>query len=189
MSQFFSSGVQSIGASVSTSVLSFNILGRFPSELTGLISLLSKGLSRVFSSTTVQKHHIFSTQPYGPTHICMPTGKTIALTLWTSVSKVMSLILNTLSRFIIAFLPRSKRLLISRLQSPSALILEPKEIKSVMASTFSPSIYHEVMVPDAVILVFLMLSFKPAFPLSSSTLNNRLSPPHFLPIEWYRLPL
>ena len=94
-----------------------NIQGWFPLGLTSLISLLSKGLSRVFSSTTVQKHQISSTQPYGPTHICMPTGKTRALTIWTFVSKVMSLILNTLSRFIIALLPRSKHLLILWLQS------------------------------------------------------------------------
>ena len=140
-----------------------NIQGWFPLGLTGLISLLSKGFSRVFSSTTVQKHQIFSTQPYGPTHICMPTGKTTALNIWTFVSKVMSLILNTLSRFIIAFLLRSKHLLISWLQSLPALILEPKEIKSVTASTFSPSICHEVMVPDAVILVFFNVKFQASF--------------------------
>ena len=80
----------------------------------------------------------------------MTTEKTIALTRRTFVSKVMSL----LSRFVIAFLPRSKHLLISWLQSASAVILEPKKIKSVTASTFSPSIYHEMMGPDAVILDF-----------------------------------
>ena len=84
----------------------------------------------------------------------MITGKTIALTRRTFVGKVMSLLFNILSRFVIAFLPRSKRLLISWLQSPSAVILEPKKIKSVTASTFSPSIGHEVMELDTVILVF-----------------------------------
>ena len=76
------------------------------------------------------------------------TGKTIALTRWTFVSKVMSLLFNTLSRFVIAFLPRSKRLLISWLQSPSAVILEPNKIKSLILSTVSPSISHEGMGPD-----------------------------------------
>ena len=74
----------------------------------------------------------------------MTTGKTIALTRWAFVSKVMSLIFNMLSRFVIAFLQKSKRLLISWLQSPSTVILEPKKIKSVAVSTFSPSICHEV---------------------------------------------
>ena len=78
----------------------------------------------------------------------------MALTIWTFVDKVMSLLFNTLSRFVIAFLPRSRGLLISRLQSPSAVILEPKKIKSVTVSTFYPSIYHEVMGPDAMILVY-----------------------------------
>ena len=81
----------------------------------------------------------------------MTTGKTIALTRWTFVGKVMSLLFNTLSRLVITFLPRSKHFLISWLQSPSAVILEPQKIKSV---TVSPSICQEVMRPDAVILVF-----------------------------------
>ena len=80
--------------------------------------------------------------------------KTIALTRWTVVDKVMSLLFNTLSRLVITFLPRSKRLLISWLQSPSALILEPQKIKSDTVSTLSPSICHEVMGPDAMIFVF-----------------------------------
>ena len=84
----------------------------------------------------------------------MTTGKTIALTRWTFVGKVMSQLLNRLSRLVIAFLPRSKRLLISWLQSPSAVILEPPKIKSVTVSIVSPSICHEVMGPDAMILVF-----------------------------------
>ena len=84
----------------------------------------------------------------------MTTGKTIALTRQTFVGKVMSLLFNMLFRLVIAFLPRSKHLLISWLWSPSAVILEPKNIKSVTVSIVSPSIYHEVMGPDAMILVF-----------------------------------
>ena len=87
-------------------------------------------------------------------HLCMTTGKTIALTRHTFVGKVMSLLFNKLSRLAIAFLPRSKRLLISWLQSPSAVILEPKKIKSVTVSIVFPSIYHEVMGSDAVIFIF-----------------------------------
>ena len=101
----------------------------------------------------------------------MTTGKSIALTVWTFVSKVMSLLFNMLSRFVIAFLPRSKCLLISCLQSLSAVLLEPKKIKSL---TVSPSICHVVMGMEAMVLVLWMLSFKPAFSLSSFTLNKRL---------------
>ena len=81
-------------------------------------------------------------------------GKTIALTRWTFVGKVMSLLFNMLSRLVVTFLPRSKRLLVSWLQSPSAVILEPHKIKSDTVSTVSPSISHQVMGPDALILVF-----------------------------------
>ena len=87
-------------------------------------------------------------------HPYMTTGKTIALTRWTFVGKVMSLLFNMLSRLAITFLPRSKHFLISWLQSPSAVILEPKKIKSHTVSTVSPSICHEVMGPDAMIFVF-----------------------------------
>ena len=87
-------------------------------------------------------------------HPYMTTGKTIALTRRALVGKVMSLLLNMLSRLVIAFLPRSKRLLISWLQSPSAVILEPKKIKSDTVYTVSPSTSHEVMGPDAMIFVF-----------------------------------
>ena len=100
-------------------------------------------------------------------HLYMTTGKTKALTRWTFVSKVMSLLFNTLSRLVIDFLPRSSHLLISWLQSPYSVILEPKKRKSVTASTFSPSICHEGMELDAMILVSLILSFKPAFSFSS----------------------
>ena len=93
-------------------------------------------------------------------HLYMTTGK-IALTRQTFVGKVMSLLFNMLSRLVIDFLPRSKCLLISRLQSPSAVILEPPKIKSGTVSTVSPYICHELMGPDAMILVFERLSFKP----------------------------
>ena len=87
-------------------------------------------------------------------HLYMTTGKTIAVTVWTFVSKFMSLLFNMVSRFVIAFLSRSKHLLISWLQSLFAVIWEPKKIKSVTVSTFSPSICHKVMGPDAMIFVF-----------------------------------
>ena len=87
-------------------------------------------------------------------HPYMTTGTNIALTIWAFVGKVMSLLFNTLSRLVIAFLPRSKHLLISWLQSPSAVILEPREIKCLTVSTVSPSICHEVMGLDVMILVF-----------------------------------
>ena len=107
-------------------------------------------------------------------HPYMTIGKTIALTRWTFVDKVMSLLFNMLSRLVITFLPRSKRLLISLLHSPSAVILEPRKIKSATVSAFSPSICHEVMGLDAIILVFWMLSSKPTFSLSSFTFIKRL---------------
>ena len=87
-------------------------------------------------------------------HPYMTTGKTIALTRWTFVGKVLSLLCNILSKLVITFLARSKRLLISRLQSPSAVILEPRKIKSATVSTVSSSVCHEVMGPDAMVLVF-----------------------------------
>ena len=124
-------GGQNIGALASASVLSMNIQGWFPLGLTGLISLQSKGLSRVSSSTTVWKHQSFSAQPslmVQLSHLYTTTGKTIALTRQIFVGKLMSLLFNKLSRLIITFLPRSKCLLISWLQSPSAVILEPSKI-------------------------------------------------------------
>ena len=99
------------------------------------------------------------------------TGRTIALTKWTFVDKVMSLLFNMLSKLVITFLPRSKHLLISWPQSPSAVILEPPKIKS---ATVSQSIYHEVMRPVAMLLVFWLLSFKPTFSFSSFTFIKRL---------------
>ena len=104
----------------------------------------------------------------------MTTGKTIALILGTFVGKVISLLFNMLSRSVIAFLPRSKCLLISWLQSPSVVILEPPKINSVTVSIVFPFICHEVMGLDAMILGFYMLSFKPAFSLSSITFIKSL---------------
>ena len=138
MSWLFSSSSQSIGASDSASVLPMNIQGWFPLGLTGLISLQPKGLSRVFSSITIWKHQFFDSLRSN-SHICTwLLGKNIALTIWTFVVKVITLHFNMLSRFVIAFLPRSKHLLISWLQSPSTVILEPKKRKSVTVSIFSP---------------------------------------------------
>ena len=126
MNWLFASGGQSIGASSSAPVLPMTVQGWFLLGLTGLISLQSKGLSTVFSSSAFQKHQFFgaplslwsnSSHPY------MTAGKVIALTRRTFVSKLMSLLFNTLSRFVIVFLPRSKHLLISWLLYMSALIL------------------------------------------------------------------
>ena len=150
-----------------------NIQDWFPLGWTDWISLQSKGLLRVFSNTTVRKYQFFSTQLYLWSNFHMTTGKTIALTRRTFVGQVISLLFNILSRLVITFLPRSKHLLISWLQSPSAAIWEPKKHK-VTVSTVSPSIFHEVMEPDAMILVFWMLSFKPTFPFSSFTFIKRL---------------
>ena len=149
MSWLFTSGDQNIGASASASVLPVSIQGLFPLRLTGLI-LLSEGLS----STTLPRHQFFGALPsffmVQVSQLYVATGKTIALTIWTFVSKVMSLLFNTLSQFVIAFLPRSSCLLISWLQSPFAVILKPKKRKSVTAFAFSFSVCHYVMGLDAV---------------------------------------
>ena len=156
MSQFFTLGGQIIRVSASASVL--------PHEYSGLISFRMDWLDLLAVQGTLKsllQHHsskasilwcsafliVQLSHPY------MTTGKTTALTRQTFVGKVMSLLFNMLSRLVIAFLPRSKRLLISWCQSPSAVILEPKKIKSLTVSTVSPSICHEVMVQDAMILV------------------------------------
>ena len=114
-------------------------------------------------------------------HPYMTTQKTIGLTRWTFVGKVMSLLFNMLSRLVITFLQSHKCLLISWLKSPSAVILEPQNIKSDTVSTVSPSVSHEVMGPDAMILVFSMLRFKPNInsPLSLSSRGVLVSL-HFL---------
>ena len=156
MSQLFAGAGQSTGVSASASVLPMNTQDWSPLEWIGWISLQSKGHSRVFSNTTVQKCQFFGAQisSQSNSHPYMIIGKTIGLTRWAFVGKAMCLLLNMLSRLVITFLPRSKHLLISWLQSPSVVILEPKKIKSATVSTVSPSICHEVMGLDIMILVF-----------------------------------
>ena len=127
MSQFFTSGGQSIGVSASTSVLPVNIQDWFPLGWTGWIFWLSKGLSRGqhhSSKASILRCSAFFTVQLS--HPYMTTGKTVVSTRWTSVDKVMSLLFNRLSRLVITFLPRSKHLLISWLQWPSSVIWEPK---------------------------------------------------------------
>ena len=154
-----------------------NIQDWFSLGLTDLISSQSKGLTSLLQhhnlKTSILQHSaVFMVQL---SHSYMISGKTIALTLWAFVGKVMSLLFNRLSRCVMVFLP-SNCLLISWLQSLFAAFLEPKKIKSVSASTFSPfsTFCHEVMGPDAKILGFFMLCFKPSFLLSSFTLIKRL---------------
>ena len=145
-------------SSVSAPVLPINIQGWFPLGLTGLISLQSKEFCRIFSPVPQFEsiNSLVLSLLYGPTLTSiLDYWKSIVLIMWTFVGKVISLLFNMLSRFIIAFLPRSKCLLIS----PSAVIWEPKKIKYVTASTFSPSIWHEVIGLDTMILVFLNAEF------------------------------
>ena len=178
MSWLFTSSDQSIGVSASASVLPMNIQNWFPLELTGLNSLLSKGLSRVFSSTTIQTHQFFGAQlsSWFSSHIhawLLEKPK-----LW--LDRPLLMLFNMLFSLVITFLPRSKCLLISWLQAPAAVILEPPKIKSLTVFIVSPSISHEVMGPDAMILVSWMLSFKPTFSLSFSS-RGSLVHLHFLP--------
>ena len=153
-----------------------NIQNWFPLGWTGWISLQSKDSQE--SSPTPQFKSINSLALsflYSPTLTSIHDHwKTIALTRRTFVGKVMSLLFNVLSRLVITFLPRSNHLLISWLQSPSAVILEPPKIKSTTVSTVSPSICHEIMEPDAIIFVFWILRLKPTFSLSSFTFIKRL---------------
>ena len=156
MSRFFTSGGQSIGVSASASVLPMNIQDSFPLGLTGLISLPSKGLKsflQQYSSkaSILQRLAFFIVQL---SHPYMTTGKTVALTRQIFVGKVMPLHFNMLSRLVTAFLPRSKCLLISWLQSPPAMIFEPNKIKSLTVYTVSPSICHEEMGPAAMLFIF-----------------------------------
>ena len=156
ISQFFASGGQSIGSfsfSISPSKEHPGLIFRMDwLDLRAVQGTLKSLLQHHSSKASVLQHSAFFTVQL--LHPYMTTGKTIALTRQTFVGKVMSLLLNMLSRLVITFLPRSKRLLISWLQSASAVILEPQKIKSDTVSTVSPSISHEVMGPDAMILVF-----------------------------------
>ena len=141
-------------------------------DLFAVLGTLKSLLKHHSSKSSVLQHSAFLIVQLS--HPYKTNGKTIALTRWTFVGKVMSLLFNMLSRLVVASLPRSKCLLISWLQSPSTVILEPKKIKSLTVSIAFPSICHEVMGLDAMILVFWMLSFKPTFSLSSFTFINRL---------------
>ena len=176
MSRFFESGGQSIW-SFNFSISPFNEYSGLISfriewlELLAVQGTLKSLLQHHSSKASILRHSAFYVVQLS--HPYMTTGKTIALTRQTFVSKVMSVFFNMLSKLVMAFLPRSKHLLISWLQSPSTLVLEPRKIKSVTVSVVSPSICHEVMGPDAMILVFWMLSFKPTFSLSSFTLIKR----------------
>ena len=141
-------------------------------ELLAVQGTLKSLLQHHSLNASILQHSAFFTVQLS--HPYMTTGKTIALTRWTFVGKVMSLLFNMLSSLFIIFLQRSKCLLISWLQSPSAVILEPKKIHSLTVSIVSPSICHEVMGSDAKIVVFWMLTFKPTFSLSSFTFIKRL---------------
>ena len=121
-------------------------------DLLAVQETLKSLLQHHSSKTSVIQHSAFFMVQFS--HPCMTAGKTIALTILTFVGKGMSLLFNMLSRFVIAFLPRSKHPLISWLHSPSTVILKPKKIKSTSVYIFSPSICHELMGPDAMILVF-----------------------------------
>ena len=140
MSQLFTSGGQRIGVSASASVLPMNTQDWSPLGWTGWISLQSKGLSRVISNITVWKHQFFGAQvSLWSTLISLHVyWKTVALTRQIFIDKEMYLLFNTLTRWVMTFLPRSKHLLISWLQSPSAVILEPRKIKSFSVFIFSP---------------------------------------------------
>ena len=148
----------------------------FRTDRSSLFDLFAaqKTLKRVFSSTSLKASILRCSAFFMAqlSHLYMTTGKTIALTIRTFVSKVIPLLFNVLSRFVIAFLLGSKCLLFWWLQSPSAVILELQKIKSVTVSTFP--ICHEVTELDTMIFVFWMLSFKPVFTLSSFTFIKRL---------------
>ena len=157
MSQLFASCGQSIGVSVSTISPSNEHPGLISFRMDQLDLLAVQGtlkslLQHHRSKASILRHSAFFIVQLS--HPYMTTGKNIASTRWNLVDKVMSLLFNMLSRLVITFLPRSKRLLILWLQSPSAVILEPQKLKSDTVSTVSPSISHEVMGPDAMIFVF-----------------------------------
>ena len=148
MSQLFTSGGQCIGVPASKSVLPRNTQDWSPLKWTGLDLLAVQGTLKSLLQHHSSKASIFRCSAFYTvqlSHPYMTTGQTTALTRWTFVGKVMSLLFNMLSRLFITFLPRSKRLLILWLQSPSAVILEPRKIKSATVSTVSPSICHEVI--------------------------------------------
>ena len=154
MSQLFASGGQRIGVSSPSNEYSGLIFFKMDwFDLLGVQGTLKSLLQHHSSKASILRHSAFFKVQLS--HLYLTTGKTLALTIWTFVGKVMSLLFNMLSRLVIAFLPSNKCLLISWLQSPSAVILEPKKIKSATVFIVSPSICHEMMGPDAMIFVFL----------------------------------
>ena len=188
MSQLFISGGQkSIGVSALASVLPNSIQGWFPLSLTSLISLLSQRLSRIFSSTIVQKHQFFSASAFFMVQLSQPyvtTGKTIALTVQIFVSKVMSSIFNTLFRFVIAFLPKKQwSNLLTAVTIHSDFRAQEKEIcHCFQLFPFCLPWSDGTRCRD---LSFLILSFKPAVSLSSfMSSRGSLVPPCFLPHVW-----
>ena len=177
MTQPFASGDQSIW-SFSFSISPFNEYSGLISFRTDWFDLLVlhgtlKSLLQYYSSNaSVLQCSAFLIVQFS--HPYLTTGKTIALIRWTFITKVMFLLYNILSRLVIVFLTRSKCLLISWLQSPSAVILEPPKIKSLTVSIVSPSICHEMIGLDAIIFVFWILSFKPTLSLYSFTYIERI---------------
>ena len=152
MSWVFASGDQNIGASASASVIPVNIQGWFPLRVTGLISLLSKEHFKSLLQHHSSKRSILWYSTFFMVHTHNHRwllGKTIAVTIQTFAGKEMSLIFNTLARFVIPFLLWSNHLLVSWTQSPSAEMLRPKKRISVTVSTFSPSVCHELMGLDS----------------------------------------
>ena len=190
MSPLFASGGQSIGVSASASVFPMHSQDWFPLELTGLISSQSKDSQETTALQFKSTNSLALSLLYGLvlSSIHDYYGKTIALTRRTFVGKVLSLPFSVLSRFVIAFLPRNRHLLISRLQSPSTVIFEPKKIKSVTISIVFPSVCYEVMRPDAMILVFSFWVLSQLFhsPLSPSSRGSLVSLP-FLSLGWCHL--
>ena len=178
MRQPFASCVQNIGGSASVSVLPMNVWDWFSLGLSGFTLLAVPRSFKSFLQHHSSKASILCHWAFFMVQLSYPYVNT----LWICVSKVISLLFNTLSRFVIAFLPKSKHLLISWWQPPSAVILESNKINSVTVYIVSPSIYHEVMGLDVMIFIFWMLSFKPAFWFSSFSIIKRIfSSSHFLP--------
>ena len=188
MNQHFASVAQSIGASAWVPVLQMNIQDWFFFRIDQFDLLDVQGTLKYLLQHYSSKEYIFQCSAFFMVQLLHPyitTGKTVDLTIQIFVGKVMSLLFNILSRFLITFLLRSKCLLNSYLQSPSSVILEPKKMKSITVSTLFPLICCEVMGPDSRILVFWMLSFKP---VSFSTFIKRcLVPLNFLPLMLYHL--
>ena len=157
VSWLFTPGSWSIGTSASALLFPMNIQGWFSLGLTGLSPCWPRDSQESSPAPYFKSVNSLALSfLYGPILISqMTTGKTIALTIWTFVGKVMSQLFNTLSRFVILFCPRRKHLSVSWLWSLFPVILEPKKMKSDTVSTFSPSICHEVIGPDAMIFVFV----------------------------------